>query len=59
MLTDLPTGAIAILKSEVAGRDYIRSLIDVNEEAVFSRQDPLPGLVECALAPYLFLKRGY
>ena len=43
MLTDLPTGAIAILKSEVAGRDYIRSLIDVNEEAVFSRQDPLPA----------------
>jgi len=59
LLTDLPTGAMAILKSEVTGRDYIRSLIDVNEEAVFSRQDPLPSLVECALAPYLFLKRGY
>jgi predicted ATP-grasp superfamily ATP-dependent carboligase len=59
LLTDLPTGAIAIMKSEVTARDYLRSLLNVDEEAVFNRRDPLPGLVECALAPYLFLKRGF
>ncbi len=59
LLTDLPTAAVAILKSEVSGSDYLRSLMDVDEEAVFSRTDPLPGLAECALVPYLFLKRGY
>ncbi len=59
LLTDLPTAAVAILKSEVSGSDYLRSLMDLDEEAVFSRTDPLPGLAECALVPYLFLKRGY
>jgi predicted ATP-grasp superfamily ATP-dependent carboligase len=59
LLTDLPTGALAIMKTEVTGLDYLRSLIEVDEEAVFNRRDPLPGLVECALAPYLFFKRGF
>jgi predicted ATP-grasp superfamily ATP-dependent carboligase len=59
LLTDLPTAAVAILKSEVSGSDYLRSLMDVDEEAVFSGTDPLPGLMECALVPYLVLKRGY
>jgi D-aspartate ligase len=28
-------------------------------ESVFSREDPLPGLVELALLPYLSVKRGF
>jgi hypothetical protein len=28
-------------------------------ESVFSRDDPLPGLLELALVPYLVRKRGY
>jgi len=59
LLTDLPTGILSMLKSDVSGRDYVRSLLDVDEEAVFSRQDPLPGFVECALVPYLFFKRAF
>jgi hypothetical protein len=30
----------------------------VNTEAVFSIDDPLPGLFEIALLPYLAFKRG-
>ncbi len=59
LLTDLPTGLLSMLKSDVSGRDYLRSLLDIDEEAVFSRQDPLPGFAECALIPYLFFKRGF
>jgi len=59
LLTDLPTGVLAILKSEVTGGDYLRSLRRINTEAVFSGEDPLPGLMECALTPYLFVKRGF
>jgi hypothetical protein len=28
-------------------------------ESVFSLDDPLPGLAELTLLPYLFLKRGF
>ncbi len=59
LLTDLPTGALAIFSGQLKARDYLSSLRHVSEEAVFSREDPLPGLVEFALAPYLFVKRGF
>ncbi len=59
LLTDVPTGVIAVMKGELKCRDYIRSLRDINEEAVFSNEDPLPGLAELALGPYLFAKRGF
>jgi hypothetical protein len=28
-------------------------------EAVFTYEDPVPGLVECALLPYLSVRRGF
>ena len=59
LLTDLPTGAVAIMKGEVKCLDYISTLRDIDEEAVFSSDDPLPGLIEFALAPYLLCKRGF
>jgi len=47
------------LLAERQARDNVRSLLDVDEEAVFSRQDNVPGFVECALVPYLFFQRGF
>jgi len=40
-------------------RDYLRSLKNFHVEAVFNREDPLPGLMELLLIPYLSLKRGF
>lgn len=58
-LTDLPTGVMDIFQGRLTLRNYMRTLRSVNEDAVFSREDPLPGLVECALLPYLTLKKGF
>jgi D-aspartate ligase len=59
VLTDTPTAVIALLKRELKWSEYFRSLHDVSEEAVFSRDDLLPGIVELALIPYLAAKRGF
>ncbi len=59
LLTDLPTGVVGILNGQIEGREFLRSLRTYHEEAVFSRDDPLPGLMELALVPYLSLKRGF
>ena len=40
-------------------KSYFRSLINCNTEAVFSAGDPLPGVAEVALIPYLAIKRGF
>jgi D-aspartate ligase len=59
LLTDLPTGALGILNGQIGVRSYLRTLLDYDEEAVFSLKDPLPGLAEIALLPYLYAKRGF
>jgi D-aspartate ligase len=59
LLTDLPTAVVGILNGQIKGLPYLRSLRDCNEEAVFSWHDPLPGLMEIALVPYLVAKRGF
>jgi predicted ATP-grasp superfamily ATP-dependent carboligase len=59
LLTDLPTAALEIRRGRLSWRTYLRSLRGVEAEAVFSREDPLPGLVELALIPYLFAQRGF
>jgi D-aspartate ligase len=58
ILTDLPTALAEILRGRLRAGEYLRSLRRANVEAVFSREDPLPGLAELALIPYLALKRG-
>jgi len=58
ILTDLPTALGEIARRRLRIRDYVRSLRRAEVEAVFSREDPLPGLAELALIPYLALKRG-
>lgn len=59
LLTDVPTGIVDVARGRLRLRDYIESLRRVDTEAVFSWEDPIPGMVECALLPYLALKRGF
>jgi predicted ATP-grasp superfamily ATP-dependent carboligase len=59
LITDVPTGVLEIFGGHQDWRAYLRSLRRFDVEAVFSREDPLPGLVELALIPYLSVKRGF
>jgi predicted ATP-grasp superfamily ATP-dependent carboligase len=59
LVTDLPTGIVEMLGRRLDWREYVRSLRDCQVEAVFNREDPLPGLMELFLIPYLSVKRGF
>ena len=58
LVTDLPTAAVELFAGRLRLREYLRSL-RADTEAVFSRDDPLPGLVELVLLPYLAVRRGF
>jgi predicted ATP-grasp superfamily ATP-dependent carboligase len=58
ILTDLPSAIGEIRRGRLRTGPYLRSLRRAQIEAVFSREDPLPGLAEIALIPYLAVKRG-
>jgi predicted ATP-grasp superfamily ATP-dependent carboligase len=58
LATDVPNAVRDVRAGTLRSRDYLRSLRHVNTEAVFSLRDPLPGLYEIALLPYLAVKRG-
>jgi D-aspartate ligase len=57
--TDLPAAMMAILSGDTGLKSYLASMKNCNVEAVFSPGDPLPGLVEVLLIPYLAIKRGF
>jgi D-aspartate ligase len=57
--TDLPAAMVAIFHGDTNLKEYLRSLRNCNAEAVFSTGDPLPGVAEVALIPYLAIKRGF
>ncbi len=59
LVTDVPTGILEIMRGKQNWRSYLQSLAGFNVEAVFSSEDPLPGLAELLLIPYLALKRGF
>jgi predicted ATP-grasp superfamily ATP-dependent carboligase len=59
LLTDIPTGIIDMVRGRTTARDYFRSVRNFHGEAVFTRKDLLPALIECALLPYLYMKRGF
>lgn len=59
LLTDIPTGIIEVSRRRLKFSEYIRSLRSFNTEAVFCWEDPMPGIVECALLPYLAVRRGF
>ena len=58
ILTDLPTAIGDMRAGRLSASEYLRSLRRVRSDAVFSLRDPLPGLAEIALLPYLLAKRG-
>jgi D-aspartate ligase len=58
LATDVPNALRDIRAGTLRPGEYLRSLRGVDTEAVFSISDPLPGLFEIALLPYLAVKRG-
>ena len=58
LLTDVPTALGEIWAARLSLGAYLSSLRRVRSDAVFSIRDPLPGLAELALLPYLLVKRG-
>jgi predicted ATP-grasp superfamily ATP-dependent carboligase len=59
LTTDVPTAAVMLFQRQLDWRSYLRSLRGVDVEGTFTRDDPVPGLMELALIPYLALKRGF
>jgi predicted ATP-grasp superfamily ATP-dependent carboligase len=59
LITDLPTGLVEMFRGNLDLAAYVRSLRTFDVESVFSREDPLPSLLELALLPYLSIKRGF
>ena len=58
LATDIPNAVRDLRNGNAQAGEYLRSLLHVDAEAVFSWRDPLPGLYEIALLPYLAMKRG-
>jgi D-aspartate ligase len=59
LVTDVPTSVLEMSGGRLAWREFVRSLRTFQIESVFCKEDLLPGLVELALVPYLFVKRGF
>jgi D-aspartate ligase len=59
MTTDLPAAFAALLAGDIDLKGYLCSLKNCDVEAVFSHEDPLPGLAEILLVPYLAIKKGF
>jgi predicted ATP-grasp superfamily ATP-dependent carboligase len=58
LATDVPNAVRDLTRGGLDLRAYASSLRRVDTEAVFSLRDPLPGLYELALLPYLAMRRG-
>jgi D-aspartate ligase len=58
VMTDVPNAVRDVAAGSIKAQDYLKTLRGVDTEAVFSWRDPLPGLYELALLPYLAVKRG-
>ncbi len=56
--TDLPNAGRDLWHRRLRTRDYLRSLRQVDTEAVLSLHDPLPGLAEVVLLPSIAWRRG-
>lgn len=59
LVTDFPTGVTGVFTGKIPLKSYVRSLFEFDEEAVFSVKDPMPGVAEIALIPYLAIRRGF
>jgi predicted ATP-grasp superfamily ATP-dependent carboligase len=58
LATDVPNAIRDLRRGRLDLREYLSSLRGVEVESVFSRRDPLPGLYELGLLPYLAMRRG-
>ena len=58
LATDVPNAVRDLRRGDLRVWNYLSSLTGIDTEAVFSVRDPLPGLYELALLPYLALRRG-
>jgi D-aspartate ligase len=58
LMTDTPTAVSDLMNRRLRFRDYLRSLRTAQVDAVFSLEDPLPGIMEIFLLPYLAVRRG-
>lgn len=59
LVTDVPTGVLEMWGRRQKFWNYVKTLRGFDVESVFSWVDPLPGVVELALLPYLAVKRGF
>jgi len=59
LVTDLPAVASGLRHRRWGPREVATSLREASVESVFVKDDPLPGLVELALVPYLAATRGW
>ena len=59
MITDVLAAFMGLISGQLDLKTYLRSLRDCSVEAVFSMEDPLPGLAEILLIPYLAVRRGF
>ncbi len=59
LTTDIPSGMLAVWGRQLGLWRFLKSVASLDTEPVFSLKDPMPGLAEMALIPYLFYKRGF
>jgi D-aspartate ligase len=59
LTTDLPAALMSVISGEMGCKEYFRSLHNCSVDAVFSSADPIPGLAEVLLIPYMVIKRGF
>jgi D-aspartate ligase len=59
LATDVPTAIVELWAGRLSLPAYLRSVRAADAESVFDRHDPLPGMIELALIPYLAVKRGF
>jgi predicted ATP-grasp superfamily ATP-dependent carboligase len=50
---------MALLGGDINLREYLGSIGACKVEAVFNLEDPLPGLIEILLVPYLAFTKGF
>ena len=58
LATDLPTSLGEIARGRLDWRTFLRTLSTADVEAVFAKDDPLPGFAEIALLPHLVRTRS-